>query len=65
MRKQDCFVFQHNDQPFTRTMLQSLILQTSSKVHEDIIQVRQYETGVLTTHKFGIDFRLDRFTFST
>ena len=58
IRKQDHFVFQHNGQPFTRTTLQSLILQTSSKVREDIIQVGQYGTGFLTTHKFGLDFRL-------
>lgn len=57
-RKQNSFVFQHNGQPFTRTTLQSLILQTSSKVREDIIQVGQYGTGFLTTHKFGLDFRL-------
>ena len=47
IRKQDHFVFQHNGQPFTRTTLQSLILQTSSKVREDIIQVGQYGTGFL------------------
>lgn len=58
VRKQDSFIFQHNGQPFTRRTLQSLILQTSSKVRQDIIQVGQYGTGFLTTHKFGLNFRL-------
>lgn len=58
VRKQDSFIFKHNGQPFTRRTLQSLILQTSSKVRQDIIQVGQYGTGFLTTHKFGLNFRL-------
>ena len=31
---------------------------TSSKVRDDIIQVGQYGTGFLTTHKFGLKFEL-------
>lgn len=57
-RKKDSFVFKHNGQPFSRDTLIALILQTSSKVRHDIIQVGQYGTGFLTTHKFGLDFRL-------
>jgi hypothetical protein len=58
VRNQDSFIFKHNGQPFNRSTLQSLILQTSSKVRQDIIQVGQYGTGFLTTHKFGLDFSL-------
>lgn len=57
-RKLDEFVFQHNGQPFDRKSIQSLILQTSSKVRHDIVQVGQYGTGFLTTHKFGLKFHL-------
>lgn len=58
IRKPNEFVFQHNGQPFNRKSLQSLILQTSSKVRNDIVQVGQYGTGFLTTHKFGLQFHL-------
>lgn len=58
IRKLDKFVFQHNGQSFDRKSIQSLILQTSSKVRHDIVQVGQYGTGFLTTHKFGLKFHL-------
>lgn len=58
IRKPDEFVFKHNGQPFDRNSIQSLILQTSSKVRNDIVQVGQYGTGFLTTHKFGLQFHL-------
>lgn len=57
-RRLNEFEFQHNGQPFTRESLQGLILQTSSKVRHDIVQVGQYGTGFLTTHKFGLRFNL-------
>ncbi|MCY1636588.1 sacsin N-terminal ATP-binding-like domain-containing protein [Marinifilum sp. D737] len=57
-RRLNEFVFQHNGQPFDRKSIQSLILQTSSKVRNDIVQVGQYGTGFLTTHKFGLQFHL-------
>lgn len=58
IRRSNEFVFQHNGQPFDRKSIQSLILQTSSKVRNDIVQVGQYGTGFLTTHKFGLQFNL-------
>lgn len=58
IRRPNEFVFQHNGQPFDRKSIQSLILQTSSKVRNDIVQVGQYGTGFLTTHKFGLQFHL-------
>ena len=58
IRRNDEFVFEHNGQPFDRKSIQSLILQTSSKVRNDIVKVGQYGTGFLTTHKFGLRFKL-------
>jgi len=58
IRRSNEFVFKHNGQPFDRKSIQSLILQTSSKVRNDIVQVGQYGTGFLTTHKFGLQFHL-------
>ena len=58
IRRPNEFVFKHNGQPFDRKSIQSLILQTSSKVRNDIVQVGQYGTGFLTTHKFGLQFHL-------
>ena len=52
------FTFQHNGLPFTAKTLHALNIQTSSKVRDDIIQVGQYGTGFLTTHKFGLKFML-------
>ena len=52
------FIFQHNGLPFTPKTLHALNLQTSSKVRDDIVQVGQYGTGFLTTHKFGLKFTL-------
>lgn len=50
------FVFQHNGLPFTATSLNALNIQSTSKVRDDIVQVGQYGTGFLTTHKFGLKF---------
>ena len=52
------FIFQHNGLPFTADSLNALNIQTSSKVRDDIVQVGQYGTGFLTTHKFGLKFLL-------
>ena len=52
------FTFQHNGLPFTAKTLHALNIQTSSKVRDDIVQVGQYGTGFLTTHKFGLKFNL-------
>ena len=52
------FIFRHNGLPFTAKSLHSLNIQTSSKVRDDIVQVGQYGTGFLTTHKFGLKFIL-------
>ena len=59
IRKENEFVFEHNGQPFDRKSIQSLIIQTSSKVRNDIVKVGQYGTGFLTTHKFGLRFKLE------
>lgn len=58
IRKENEFVFEHNGQPFDRKSILALILQTSSKVRHDIVKVGQYGTGFLTTHKFGLRFKL-------
>lgn len=58
IRKVDTFVFQHNGISFTNKTLEALILQTSSKVRNDSVQVGQYGTGFLTTHKLGLKFDL-------
>lgn len=58
IRKKNEFIFKHNGQPFNRKSILALILQTSSKVRNDIVQVGQYGTGFLTTHKFGLRFKL-------
>ena len=52
----DYFYFRHNGIPFTATSLNSLSLQTSSKVQEDIKLIGQYGTGFMTTNKFGLIF---------
>ena len=57
-RQHDCFIFQHNGISFTNNTLEALILQTSSKVRNDSVQVGQYGTGFLTTHKLGLKFTL-------
>ncbi len=59
IRKENEFVFEHNGQPFDRMSILSLIIQTSSKVRNDIVKVGQYGTGFLTTHKFGLRFKLE------
>lgn len=57
-RENNAFVFQHDGTPFTHKTIEALILQTSSKATENNAEVGQYGTGFLTTHKFGLKFRL-------
>lgn len=57
-RREKEFEFKHDGLPFTNYTLDSLILQTSSKVRMDIDQVGQYGTGFLTTHCLGREFDL-------
>lgn len=57
-RQRDGFIFEHNGISFTNKTLEALILQTSSKVQNDGVQVGQYGTGFLTTHKLGLKFVL-------
>ena len=55
---QNELVFQHDGLPFTHKTIEALILQTSSKATENNVEVGQYGTGFLTTHKFGLKFKL-------
>lgn len=57
-RNQDDFLFQHDGVPFTHKTIEALILQTSSKAIDNQVEVGQYGTGFLTTHKFGLRFEL-------
>lgn len=57
-RNRDDFLFQHDGVPFTHKTIEALILQTSSKAIENQVEVGQYGTGFLTTHKFGLKFEL-------
>lgn len=57
-RKEDSVLFQHDGIPFTHKTIEALILQTSSKQSTNSVQVGQYGTGFLTTHLFGLKFRL-------
>ena len=57
-RKEGEVIFQHDGVPFTHKTIEALILQTSSKATENNVEVGQYGTGFLTTHKFGLKFRL-------
>lgn len=57
-REQDALVFQHGGTPFTHKTIEALILQTSSKATDNNTEVGQYGTGFLTTHKFGLKFKL-------
>ena len=57
-RKENKLVFQHDGIPFTHKTIEALILQTSSKVSSNNVQVGQYGTGFLTTHLFGLKFNL-------
>ncbi|MBQ6226410.1 MAG: hypothetical protein IJJ73_08950 [Bacteroidaceae bacterium] len=57
-RKQDSLDFKHNGIPFTHKTIEALIMQTSSKVSSNKVQVGQYGTGFLTTHMFGLTFKL-------
>lgn len=58
-RHTDSFVFKHDGRPFEINNLNALNIQTSSKVRNSCIQIGQYGTGFLTTHKFGLKFSLD------
>ena len=57
-RKTDSVVFQHDGIPFTHKTIEALIMQTSSKQATNAVQVGQYGTGFLTTHLFGLSFKL-------
>lgn len=57
-RRLDSFSFTHNGVPFLIANLKALNIQTSSKVRNNTIQIGQYGTGFLTTHKFGLKFKL-------
>ncbi len=57
-RKENELVFQHDGIPFTHKTIEALILQTSSKNQENKVEVGQYGTGFLTTHMFGLKFKL-------
>lgn len=57
-RKENCFDFMHDGIPFTHKTIEALIMQTSSKVSNNNVQVGQYGTGFLTTHLFGLRFKL-------
>ena len=57
VRLKDEFVFEHDGLPFDCKSIDALILQTSSKVRNDIVKVGQYGTGFLTTHRFGLKFK--------
>lgn len=57
-RKIDSLEFRHNGIPFTHKTIEALIMQTSSKVSSNNVQVGQYGTGFLTTHMFGLTFKL-------
>lgn len=58
-RTNEELVFQHDGIPFTHKTIEALILQTSSKAIENNVEVGQYGTGFLTTHKFGLKFTLE------
>lgn len=57
-RENESLIFQHDGRPFTHKTIEALILQTSSKSTDNNTEVGQYGTGFLTTHKFGLKFRL-------
>ena len=52
------FIFEHNGKPFDIDSLSSLIKQVSSQSKESETTIGQYGTGFLTTHYFGMKFRL-------
>lgn len=58
VRKENELIFQHDGIPFTHKTIESLIIQTSSKAQENKVEVGQYGTGFLTTHLFGLKFKL-------
>lgn len=58
VRKVNELIFQHDGVPFTHKTLESLIIQTSSKTQENKVEAGQYGTGFLTTHMFGLKFKL-------
>ena len=57
-RNENSLDFMHDGIPFTHKTIEALIMQTSSKVSSNNVQVGQYGTGFLTTHLFGLKFKL-------
>lgn len=57
-RNENSLNFIHDGIPFTHKTIEALIMQTSSKVSSNNVQVGQYGTGFLTTHLFGLKFKL-------
>lgn len=57
-RNENSLDFMHDGIPFTHKTIEALIMQTSSKVSSNNVQVGQYGTGFLTTHLFGLKFNL-------
>lgn len=57
-RNENSLDFMHDGVPFTHKTIEALIMQTSSKVSSNNVQVGQYGTGFLTTHLFGLKFKL-------
>ena len=57
-RNDNSLDFIHDGIPFTHKTIEALIMQTSSKVSSNNVQVGQYGTGFLTTHLFGLKFKL-------
>ena len=57
-RLENSLTFKHDGIPFTHKTIEALIMQTSSKVSSNSVQVGQYGTGFLTTHLFGLVFKL-------
>lgn len=52
------FKFSHNGKPFDMDSLSSLIKQVSGQYKENDDTVGQYGTGFLTTHYYGMSFKL-------
>ena len=52
------FKFSHNGKPFDMDSLSSLVKQVSGQFKENDETVGQYGTGFLTTHYYGMSFKL-------
>lgn len=57
-RNENSLDFMHDGISFTHKTIEALIMQTSSKVSSNNVQVGQYGTGFLTAHLFGLKFKL-------